>query len=222
MTEETKPPEPPEPPAEEVALAPEEKLRVQAQTLFVCGYAPDVIAKRLDLTTTKVTQWIRLGRWDQAREKVKRAVDKKVLAAVRRDASQLANEQIQQLRWMEAKLFNNLRGLDRAGNPILNDAGEPVGELHVDSAYDAMQLWIMVNRLSKDWLMQILPSISEALPQLDPSELRLIRTENPPAQTEAPNQRRAHKRARGKKRTPAADKILGKVLPFTDKETGNG
>lgn len=201
-------------------LPPDEKIRAQAQTLFLCGYAPKTIAQRLNLKAAQVETWVRLGRWDQSRDKVRRAMDKKILATVKRNASQLVNDQLGQLRWMQAKLFNNLRGLDIQGNAILDpDTQEPIGERHVLNAVDAMQLLAQVNRLTKDWLMQIMPSISESLPTLDPAELHLIRTDErgaPTPEEERPpaNFDRARRRAAGKKRSPAADKILSKVLPF--------
>jgi len=219
MSEETPPTE---------ALSEPEKTRIQAQTLYVCGYSPLVIAKRLGLKVAQIDSWIRLGRWDQSREKARRAVDKKILATVKSNAARLVSEQLGQLRWIQAKLFNNLRGLDRNGRPILDADGNPLGELNVLNAFDAVQHLISANRLTKDWLMQVLPSISEALPNIDPADLQLVaRTDRQPpaAEEEPPNSHRtrAKKRAAGK-RSPAAEKVLektGKILSF-DKETGNG
>lgn len=213
-------------------VSPDEKLRTQALVLYVHAYTPGQIGDRLGITESKVRRWAKAEQWDRIRDKAKREVAKRVLNTVKRQYAQILNEQFRSIRYMKNRIVNNLNGRDTQGNPshiiVRTPNGEerqvPVGELSFDSAYDAMNTWVALSKLEKDMLFQLMPSISESLPQVDPTEVRLLEDgDQEPGAAPQPfdppdrNADRARRRAEGRKRGKAAEKVLdqtGNLLPF--------
>lgn len=223
-------------PEQGVELSTDQQKRTQALVLYLHGYGPVEIGARLRVTPERIRRWAKGDRWDQMRDSAKRDVQRKVLRGIKKQYADLINDQFRQIKYLESRIFRNLDGKDSQGQvstmvvrtPNGEEVKVPIGELSFDSAYEAVSMLVQLGKLRKDLLFQLMPSISEALPLVEPGDLNLAIKKKPELTEEEDkprNQSRAERRAKGKqnKLSEAAKRVLeatDNILPFEREEKG--
>lgn len=168
--------EPIEEKAVSTELAPELALKLKAKVLYLYGHSHIDISRQLGIKVQNIRYWSKTDRWDRARAAVLREINAKVLRKVQKDFAGLVNDQSSKMAKLRSRLWAELEGFDpdHPENKMIDPLSHvPVGTMLVGSGEKLIGHLIKLMALEKDFTIQTMGMITEAMPKLNPRDVKV-------------------------------------------------